>query len=73
MFQINESLRELFLAHGIDAVPQDEWVAFPGRNMRAKASIAREMQQQAGMSVQLDVLLETPPGLTIAESFAGVG
>src|SRR6266540_2237247 len=31
------------------------------------------MKQQAGMSVQLDVRLEIPPGRTIVESFAGLG
>jgi hypothetical protein len=63
----------LFRAHGVDAALQDDWVAFPNRELRASASIVSERNQQAGMSVQLDVRLEITPGRTIIESFAGVG
>jgi len=73
MSQVNESLFELFRAHGIEAVPQDDWVVFPGRAMRANAAIVREKKQQAGMSVQLDVRLEIESGRTIIESFTGLG
>lgn len=73
MPNINESLLELFRAHGVEAVPQDEWVAFPDRQMKANAAIVSERKQRNGMSVQLDVQLEIAPRRTIIESFAGVG
>src|SRR5438034_5924255 len=73
MSQVNELLLELFRAHGVEAAPRDEWIAFPGRTLRANATIAREMKQQAGMSIQMDVQLEIAPGRTILESFAGLG
>jgi hypothetical protein len=73
MSQVNESLLELFRAHGVEAVLLEEWVVFPGRNMRASASIVREIKQQAAMSVQLDVWFEIAPRRTIVESFAGLG
>jgi hypothetical protein len=73
MSQVNEALLEFFRAHGVESVPQDEWIAFPGRDMRANASIAGEMEQQSAITVQLDVELEIAPGRTISESFAGLG
>jgi len=42
MSQVNESLFELFRAHGIEAVPQDDWVVFLFRAMRTNAAIVRE-------------------------------
>ncbi len=69
----NAFLLELFRNHGIDVAPVGDWIVFRDRNMRAKAAIVREMKQQVGMSVQLDVRIEIEPGRTIIESFAGVG
>jgi hypothetical protein len=73
MNPINEFLLELFRAHGVEAVAQEEWVTFRDRKWKAAASIVRALEQQAGTSVQLDVRLEIAPGRTIIESFAGVG
>jgi hypothetical protein len=75
MTQVNEPLLELFRAHGVEAAPCDDWIAFPGRAMRANASIVKERQHQGGLSVQLqlDLRLEITSGGTIVESFAGVG
>jgi Family of unknown function (DUF6348) len=73
MSQINETLLELFRAHGVEAAPQDDWVALSGRKMRATASVVKETKQQASMSVQLDVRLEIAPRRIIVESFAGLG
>jgi len=69
----SDFLLELFGAHGVEAVPQEEWVTFPDRNLKAAASIVRTLEWQAGKTVQLDVRLEIAPGRTIIESFAGVG
>jgi hypothetical protein len=73
MSQVYEYLLELFRRHGVEALPRDEWIVVPGRNMKANASIVREMQQPAGTSVQLDVRLEIAPWRIIVESFAGLG
>ena len=73
MNQANEILLELFRAHGVEAVPQEEWVTFPDHKRKATASIVRAIERQANTLVQLDVRLEIAPGRTIIESFAGVG
>src|SRR6266849_4272136 len=73
MNEVNEILLELFQRHGLDALPEEEWVTFPDRNWKATASIVKETEQQTGKSVQLDVRLEIAPGRTIIESFGGVG
>src|SRR5262249_23804823 len=57
----------------VEAVAEGEWISFPGRSMRACASIVRETPQRSWLSVQLDVRLEVAPGRTIVESFAGLG
>jgi hypothetical protein len=69
----NELLLQLFRTHGVEAVPQDDWITFPGRTIRASAAIVRELPQRTALTVQLDVRLEVGPRRTIIESFAGVG
>src|SRR5262245_54740563 len=73
MNPLNEFLLELFQAHGVEAVAQEEWITFPDRKWKAAASIVRTLEQQAGKTVQLDIRLEIARGRTIVESFAGVG
>jgi hypothetical protein len=73
MTQINELLLDLFRAHAIEAVAEDEWITFPNRTLRAGASIVRDTEQRGWMSAQLAVRLEIAPGQTILESFAGLG
>ena len=73
MSQVNASLLDLFRAHGVEAAPEGEWVAFRDPKMRVNASIVREMQQPAGTSVQLDVRFEIAPWHTVIESFVGLG
>lgn len=69
----NATLLELFRAHGVACVAQEEWIAFPDHGTRADTAIFKETQQPTGMSVQLDVRLEIDPDRTIVESFAGIG
>lgn len=73
MSLVNEPLLQLFRAHGVEADPEGDWVAFPGRAIRASAAVVREMPQTSATTVQLDVRLEIAPRRTIIESFAGIG
>ncbi len=70
---VNELLLELFRAHGVDAEPQGDWIVFVGKTIRAKASVVGETAENDRTSIQLDVRLETVPGRTVIESFAGIG
>ena len=73
MSQVNASLLALFQAHGVESHLEGEWVAFPGRRLRAGAAVVRETKHASALSVQLDVRVEVAPGRTIIESFVGVG
>ncbi len=72
MSEPNELLLESFRAHGVEAVVADGWVTFPGRPVRAIASIEND-ENLHRLSVRLDICLEVEPGRAIVESFAGVG
>lgn len=71
MSQVISALLELFRAHSINAVLQEEWIIFPNHNIRANAEIVRELKQENIITVQLDVRVEISSWQTIMESFAG--
>src|SRR5262245_55849959 len=73
MTPVNEPLLKLFQAHGVEAVLQDEWIAFPGCAVKACAAVVQESSQKSWMVVGLDVRLEFAPGRIIVESFTGLG
>src|SRR5882724_3461941 len=58
MSPLNTSLAELCRVHGIPSTPQQDWLVFPNRNMRARASVSKEIENPKGRIVQLDVQLE---------------
>jgi hypothetical protein len=65
----NAILADILRAHGIESVPEDDdWLAFPDRNMRGFARVFDRDQ-----TWQLDVVLEIWPGWALVESCAGVG
>jgi hypothetical protein len=73
MTLVNTRLLELFRAHGIEAVANDGWLEFAGRALRTQAAVVKETPHPNALNVQLDVRFEVLPGLTIIESFAGLG
>ncbi len=73
MSPVNTTLLELFQAHGIEAIAHDDWVGFSQRSSTVRAAIVRETEHSFCLSIQLDVRLEIVPGLTLVESFSGLG
>lgn len=70
---LNTILSELFQAHSVKAVLRDDDVFLPESGRTVSATIVKETTLAQGMSVQLDVRFTVAPGLTIVESFAGIG
>lgn len=69
-----QTLLELFRNHHVEAQSDGEWLTFPGRPVRASATIAGEQKHGDVIKmVQLDIRLDLGSGRIIGESFAGVG
>lgn len=70
---VNQALLELFRAHGVEAVRQDDKIVFPKNGMKAEASFVQEIEQPTVLTVELEVRFEFAPGHIIVEAFAGLG
>jgi len=70
---VNRVLRELFQAHGVEAILQGEWTQLPKSGMKASASIIQEITRPTSITAELEVRFEFAPGRTILEAFAGLG
>lgn len=65
----NAILADILRAHGVESEPEeDDWLVFPGRNMRGFARIF-----DRDHACQLDVGIELWPGWILIESCAGLG
>jgi hypothetical protein len=70
---LNPQIADLFRRHGVEAVPDGEWVLLPASRIKANAEVVRETVHPEARVVQLDVRLRIGLGRVLVESFDGTG
>ncbi|MES2463890.1 MAG: DUF6348 family protein [Armatimonadota bacterium] len=70
---LNTIVLDLFRSHNVAATLEDDWIVFSDSGRRASAAVVQEIPQKSGLLVRIDVRFAIAPGLTIIESFAGIG